>query len=49
LLHKDKEEIWKKPTHIQAHFAAPTHGRQLRSQMSLHFAYAPLKDSDLFE
>ncbi|MGV8112711.1 MAG: hypothetical protein AB2L17_07375 [Lentimicrobium sp.] len=47
LLHKDKENG--NPPHIQAHLAAPTHGRPLRSQKSLHFAYAPLKDSDLFE
>jgi len=33
LLHKDKE----KPAHIQAHLAAPTHRRTLRSQKSLHF------------
>ena len=47
LLHKDKENG--NPPHIQAHLAAPTHGRPLRSQKSLHFANAPLKDSDLFE
>jgi hypothetical protein len=47
LLHKDKRSG--NPPHIQAHLAAPTHGRPLRSQKSLHFAYAPLKDSDLFE
>jgi len=47
LLHKDKENG--NPPHIQAHLAAATHGRPLRSQKSLHFAYAPLKDSDLFE
>jgi len=47
LLHKDKKDG--NPPHIQAHLAAPTHGRQLRSQKSLHFAYALLKDSDLFE
>jgi hypothetical protein len=47
LLHKDKK--YGIPPHIQAHLAAPTHGRPLRSQKSLHFAYALLKDSDLFE
>ena len=47
LLHKDKENV--NPPHIQAHLAAPTHRRPLRSQRSLHFAYAPMKDSDLFE
>jgi len=47
LLHKDKENG--NPPHIQAHLAAPTHGRPLRSQKSLHFAFAQLKDSDLFE
>ncbi len=46
LLHKYKNG---NPPHIQAHLAAPTHGRPLRSQKSLHFAYTPLKDSDLFE
>jgi len=43
LLHKDKEEIWKMPTHIQAHLAAPSLGRPLRSQKSLHFANSPKK------
>jgi hypothetical protein len=33
LLHKEKES----PPHIQAHLAAPSHGRPLRSQKSLHF------------
>ncbi len=47
LLHKDNK--YGNPPHIQAHLAAPTHGRPLRSQKSLHFANAPLKDSDLFE
>jgi len=36
LLHKDKEKG--NPSHIQAHLAAPTHRRPLRSQKSLHFA-----------
>jgi len=36
LLHKDKENG--NPPHIQAHLAAQTHGRPLRSQKSLHFA-----------
>jgi hypothetical protein len=47
LLHKDKEDG--NPPYIQPHLVAPTHGRPLRSQKSLHFAYSPLKDSDLFE
>jgi hypothetical protein len=37
LLHKDKKENGK-PTHIQAHLAAPKHGQSLRSQKNLHFA-----------
>jgi len=40
LLHKDKKENGN-PPHIQAHLAAPTHGRPLRSQKSLHFAHTP--------
>jgi len=36
LLHKEKEKG--NPPHIQAHLAAPTDGRPLRSQKSLHFA-----------
>jgi len=47
LLHKNKKDG--NPPHIQAHLAAQTHSRPLRSQKSLHFANAPLKDSDLFE
>jgi len=39
LLHKDKENG--NPPHIQAHSAAPKHGRPLRSQKSLHFANPP--------
>lgn len=30
-----------KPAHIQAHLAALSHEQLLRSQKSLHFAYAP--------
>ena len=37
LLHKDNK--YGNPPHIQAHLAAPTHGRPLRSQKSLHFAF----------
>jgi len=37
LLHKDKENGI--PAHIQAHLAALTHGRLLRSQKSLHFSH----------
>jgi len=40
LQRKDRKEKGK-PAHIQAHLAAPTHGRPLRSQKSLHFAGAP--------
>jgi len=36
LLHKDKAKG--NPPQIQAHLAAQTHGRPLRSQKSLHFA-----------
>lgn len=41
LLHKDKENG--NPTHNphSGTFGCPTHGRLLRSQKSLHFAYAP--------
>jgi len=39
LLHKDKKDG--NPPHIQAHLAAPTHGRPLLSQKSLHFADPP--------
>jgi len=39
LLHKDQKEKGKS-THIQAHLAAQTHRRPLRSQKSLHFAFA---------
>jgi len=39
LLQKDKEKG--NPSHIQAHLAAQTHGRLLRSQKSLHFADTP--------
>jgi len=39
LLHKDKKENGN-PSHIQAHLAAQTHRRPLRSQKSLHFAFA---------
>jgi len=42
LLHKDKKEKGN-PPHIQAHLAAPTHRRPLRSQKSLHFANAHRK------
>jgi hypothetical protein len=36
LLRKDKKKK-EKPAHIQAHLAAPTHERPLRSQKSLNF------------
>lgn len=38
LLHKKRKE---RPAHIQAHLAAPKHKRTLRSQKSIHFAFAP--------
>jgi hypothetical protein len=37
LLHKDNKRK-ESPQHIQAHLAAPTHERPIRSQKSLHFA-----------
>jgi hypothetical protein len=40
LLHKDRKER-RYLAHIQAHLAAPTQGRTLRSQKSLHFANTP--------
>jgi len=34
----------KRPSHIQGHLAAQTHGRQLRCQKSLNFAGTPGKN-----
>lgn len=42
LLHKERKENGN-PPHIQAHLAAPMHGRPLRSQKSLHFVSAQRK------
>jgi len=46
LLEKDKKN--EQPTHIQAHLAAPTHGRQLRSQKRLKFFQRTIASFKIF-